>query len=93
MFIGFAIRHGRPIDDFLAEADEVLGRDADVARDFFANLSDTSAAEKTLGGAVQMEIRGLAYAGGVVALGQRAPDEWRETAKRLLFITERPYFR
>jgi Zn-dependent protease with chaperone function len=91
--IGFAIRHGRPIDDFLAEADEVLGRDADVARDFFANLPDTSAAEKTLNGVVQLEIRGLAYAGGVVALGQRAPDEWRETAKRLLFITERPYFR
>jgi hypothetical protein len=91
--IGLAIRHGRPVDELLAAADELLGRDAGVARQFFENLPDTRAAEESLIGASDPAIRGAAYAGGLVALGQRAPQEWREGAKRLLFITERPYFR
>jgi hypothetical protein len=90
--IGLAIRHGRPTDELLSAADEILGPNAVVLREFFANLSDTPAAEEALKGATNLEARGAAYAGGVVALGQRAPEEWREGAKRLLFITERPYF-
>lgn len=36
--------------------------------------------------------RGLAYTAAVVALGDRAPREWRRGAMRLLFVSERPYF-
>jgi len=37
--------------------------------------------------------KGYAYAAAVIVLGNRAPAAWRESAKRLLFIVERPYFR
>ena len=90
--IGFEMRHGRPVDTFLDSADALLGPDSSAARKFFASLPNVSAAENALLG-TRSGTRGAAYAAGVVALGQRAPSEWREGAKRLLFITERPYFR
>jgi hypothetical protein len=37
--------------------------------------------------------RGHAYSVGAVILGARAPAVWRRHASRLLFATERPYFR
>jgi hypothetical protein len=40
-----------------------------------------------------LSLRGLAYSMAVVTMGTRAPSEWREEAKRLLFSFERPYFR
>ena len=36
--------------------------------------------------------RGLVLAAGVVLLGDRAPNEWREEVRALLFALERPYF-
>ena len=42
---------------------------------------------------VTPEVRGQFYALGVVLLGDRAPQAWREGAKGLLFAYERPYFR
>ncbi len=38
------------------------------------------------------QARGLAYSAAATALGERAPQAWRDAAKRLLFATERPYF-
>jgi Zn-dependent protease with chaperone function len=90
--IGFAIRHGLPTDELFGVADTLLGDQAEFAHGFFANLSDPAASEEALIGS-RAGTRGSAYAAGVVALGQRAPARWREGAKRLLFITERPYFR
>lgn len=68
-----------------------MGQDAVFVRPFFDSVSEASAAEDALRGA-RSSTRGLAYAAGVVALGQRAPDHWREGARQLLFPTERPYF-
>ena len=36
--------------------------------------------------------RGFAYAAAVIVLGNKAPQQWREYARRLLFPAERPYF-
>jgi len=36
--------------------------------------------------------RGFAYSTAVVALGERAPADWRRAATLLLFAQERPYF-
>ena len=90
--IGFAMRHGDSVDEYLDNADAILGSDAAVVREFFASLPNVRAAEDVLRGA-RSSTRGAAYAAGVVALGDRAPSAWREGAKRLLFVTERPYFR
>lgn len=40
-----------------------------------------------------MSARGLAYAMGAIALGDRAPAGWRAQAKATLFPTEHPYFK
>ncbi len=88
---GFAMRHGLPTDELLAKGDEILYSRKDVFREFAAAIGDRAAAERALSGSHAIE-RGYAYAMGVVALGDRAPEEWREGAKRLLFAPERPYF-
>ncbi len=54
--------------------------------------SDPELAESLLEG-MQLRVRGIAYASGVVLLGARSPDAWRAGAKRLLFAHERPYLR
>lgn len=36
--------------------------------------------------------RGLVLAAGLALLGDRAPIEWRQQVRALLFVTERPYF-
>jgi hypothetical protein len=54
--------------------------------------SAPDAAEQTLG-RVALTGRGMAYSMGVVILGRSAPPAWREGATRLLFASERPYFR
>jgi hypothetical protein len=47
-------------------------------------------AEAKLNG-VTPELRGEAYAAGVVLLGRKAPQAWRTGARCLLFAAERPY--
>jgi len=42
---------------------------------------------------VTPELRGQFYAVGLVLLGERAPQTWRDGAKGLLFAYERPYFK
>ena len=49
-------------------------------------------AEALLDG-VEPGLRGNAYVVGVILLGPRAPAAWRDGARRLLFVTERPYFK
>lgn len=94
--LGTARRHGLPAEALLAQLDNVLEDNAQLARDLFAALGqdgfDSADAEKLLLG-VRPETRGRAYAMGAVALGDEAPDAWRRGARRLLLVGERPYFR
>ena len=54
--------------------------------------ADPSVAEAELAG-VTTVMRGHAYTVATVVLGDRTPEAWRTGAKRLLFASERPYFR
>jgi hypothetical protein len=47
--------------------------------------------EQSLQGLMPRE-RGLVYAAATTALGRQAPVVWREAARHLLFVSERPYF-
>jgi Zn-dependent protease with chaperone function len=61
----------------------------------FVNLvreAKVAAAERQLIG-LQPWARAQGYAVGVVMLGGKAPKAWRHQAKRLLFASERPFFR
>ena len=48
-------------------------------------------AEQTLRG-LDPQYQGFGYSIGCILLGQAAPASWRERAKQLLFVAERPYF-
>jgi hypothetical protein len=53
---------------------------------------DLTAAEHALDGLPPL-YRGQGYSMGVIVLGEKAPASWRVAAKRLLFASERPYFK
>jgi len=93
--IGLAHRTGAPTERLLARIDPMLGNQASYLHAFYAVINDrvlrAQKAEDTLIGADPVT-RGRAYAMGAVALGSRAPRSWRDASKRLLFVTERPYF-
>lgn len=53
--------------------------------------ADQATAEAALG-SVSLRSRGIAYATAVILRGQQCPAAWRDSAKKLLFSPERPYF-
>jgi hypothetical protein len=99
--VGLAMRMHRdlaPLEKLLAEG-KVQGSGRGDARqrriwNFLAALGEHGVqadSERGLEGLVPYE-RGQAYSAAVIALGASAPPSWRESAKRLLFVNERPYF-
>ena len=60
----------------------------------FLNMAQAGrigAAEQTLIG-LDPQTMGQAWAMGTVLLGKQAPSTWRENARRVLFVPERPWF-
>ena len=94
--VGAAIRHDQPAEEYIGQAAIILDQDAELAHDFYSALVRKpfvqAQADAVLEG-VGPDLRGRAYAMGVAALGADAPQAWREGARRLLFIGERPYLR
>ena len=93
--IGFAHKTGAPTEALLGQLEQEMDDQARFLQEFYAIISQrvlkTEQAEQALYGAEPLT-RGRAYAMGAAALGDRAPRSWRDAAKRLLFVTERPYF-
>ncbi|MGJ7528656.1 M48 family metallopeptidase [Variovorax sp. GB1P17] len=92
--VGLAIRHGRSTDKPLELLKNLLPEDAAKLRAFVAAIEagkDARYAEGTLAG-VTPQLRAHAYSAGLVALGNRAPAQWRTFVKRALFVSEHPYF-
>lgn len=56
-----------------------------------AQTGKVDEADKTLIG-LDPRVLGQAWSMGVIVLGKQAPQAWREGAKRLLFVSERPWF-
>jgi hypothetical protein len=91
--IALATRMQRDVTPYLP-ATRLPQKDGDALLQFIAQLNrekNPEAAERMLEG-LTPELRGQAYSMGVILLGQNAPRHWRDGAKRLLFIPERPYF-
>jgi Zn-dependent protease with chaperone function len=51
------------------------------------------AAAEALLGQMPLEARAYAYSAGIVLAGPKAPQAWREFSQRVLFASERPYFK
>ncbi len=66
---------------------------AAIARFFDAvrGGADRAQAETVLGD-VSLRARGIAYSTAVILRGGQCPEAWRDSAKKLLFSAERPYF-
>jgi hypothetical protein len=93
--VALAGREGRDIMPYTEYIRDAEGERAEPFLQFVEILRtsrDPVKAEAALG-RQQPASRGLAYSIGTVMLGSAAPAQWREGAKRLLFVTERPYFR
>ncbi len=93
--IGLAIRHGQdharfhpPEETVSAEYMQKLLKFVERAR----TGADLASADAELLGLTPV-MRGHAFSVATVVLGDRTPDAWRTGAKRLLFASERPFFR
>lgn len=95
--IGLAAREHRDIGPYLSLLRARSGEDhtGQIARfeRFLVELrkKNYAAAERLLDGLTPI-LRGHACGVGLIVAGDAAPAAWRSAAKRLLFLTERPYF-
>lgn len=89
-----AARGAQDIEPFVAVVARRSPTDAALMRVFFEQLQktrDVGVADRVLA-EMSFQWRVHAYAAGVVLLGREAPAAWRDAARRLLFVDERPYF-
>ena len=93
--IGLALRNGRDRAAYLGVRYPLPQNYVDQMLSFLdaARTSKTPAAAEPKLKGLPLFMRGEAYAAAVVMLGDRAPAAWRGAARRLLFASERPYFR
>jgi hypothetical protein len=92
--LGLALRERRDPAPYIAAIREYKDENAEKVLEFIAaarTSGNPTDAEQLLDG-LPLEARGQAYSAALVALGTRAPAEWRRGADRLLFVPERPYF-
>jgi Zn-dependent protease with chaperone function len=92
--IALAARAGRDVAVFEPALARVAPQQPGVLLRFVNALQRAEPpeqAERLLEG-LTPELRGHGYSIGTVMLGARAPQAWRDGARRLLFGSERPYF-
>jgi hypothetical protein len=92
--LGLALRERRDPTPYIAAVREYKDENAEKMLQFItaARTSANPADAEPLLDGLPLEARGQAYSAALVALGKRAPAEWRRGADRLLFVPERPYF-
>ncbi|SHH39159.1 M48 family metallopeptidase [Massilia sp. CF038] len=94
VMLAVAARQGEDLAARRAQALEITGRYGPSMMAFFDGVRKgmpAPQAERLLVG-VGPELRAHAYAGAIVLLGKKAPDEWRKVVRTVLFAPERPYF-
>jgi Zn-dependent protease with chaperone function len=90
--VALAIREKTDYRDLLERASVLSPDHFSTMRAFVENLARGKiSADESLDG-LPPDLRGQAYAIGVIVLGDRAPHAWRDGAVALLFGSERPYF-
>jgi len=92
--LGLALRERRDPAPYIAAVREYKDENAEKMLEFItaARTSANPADAEPLLDGLPLEARGQALSTALVALGTRAPAEWRRGADRLLFVPERPYF-
>lgn len=91
--LALALRNGQDGTALVPAARRASPRHAEAMLRFVDALrrgEAPEAAERLLEG-TPPELRGQGYSLGTVLLGDKAPAAWRESARRLLFASERPF--
>lgn len=91
--LGLALRHQRNAEALLAQLNADPNQETLPLRKFveiIRTTRDTAQADKALVN-VLPQMRAQAYVLGVIVLGPKAPAAWRDFAKKVLLVTERPY--
>jgi hypothetical protein len=94
--VALALKHGADPKPYVAISAKAFERYHAPMMAFLSALqrgADPLASETMLLGRVPMEIRAYAYNAGMVLLGPKTPPAWRQFSRRLLFASERPFFR
>jgi Zn-dependent protease with chaperone function len=92
--LALALRERRNPEPYIASFRESSAPKAQQVLDFISLVrqgGSAKEADRLLDG-VDYRLRPRAYAAALVLLGKRAPEEWRKSVTRLLFVFERPYF-
>jgi Zn-dependent protease with chaperone function len=93
--LALATRDGYDAAPYRDAARALAGPEREQALAFFDSIADGKdprAAEARLDG-IYPEGRAQLYSAALVLLGEKAPGEWRARVRRLLFASERPYFK
>lgn len=93
--VGMTIRDGGERAAHRAAAVAVTGRYGETMGAFLDSAvrgGDPRAAERLLDQTPPV-VRGYAYSAAIVALRRKAPAEWRQFVQRMMFASEKPYFR
>ncbi|NHZ77846.1 M48 family metalloprotease [Massilia sp. CCM 8695] len=93
--LALATRHGYDAGPYREATRTVAGPYQEKMLAFFDSIAagqDPRVAERRLETG-DPEALAQVYSAGLVLLGEKAPAEWRVAVKRLLFISERPYFK
>ena len=93
--IGLAMRTGQDHAPFHPTPSSVSAEQLQQMLRFVTRArteTDIAAVEQELTG-LPLVLRGHAYSMATIVLGDRTPESWRSAARRLLFVSERPYFK
>lgn len=90
--LALAAREGASTRPYVDAIRRTLPDDATELLAMFNALRAGATPKQVLEGNSDLEVRGFAYAIGVILRGQSAPAEWRWNASKLLFAHERPFF-
>lgn len=90
--VGLALKEKRDFEGYLHAIKRMPPSMEAGLRAFIEKIKmrDFAGAESALQG-FDLEYRAQVYCVGVIFLGQSAPQKWRNTVKRALFASERPY--
>jgi hypothetical protein len=89
-----ALRHGLDVEAYRQSIRSLWGENGEPMARFveLVHSGEITAADEEVK-KLPIERRLQAYVFGVIAAGPRAPDQWRENARFMMFSLERPYFR
>ncbi|MDX2029634.1 MAG: M48 family metallopeptidase [Blastocatellia bacterium] len=95
--LGLAARQRADLAPYLAPLQQARAGNEDVASalrfiDLLRNGAPPAAAEAALAG-LPLQMRGHALVFATVFLGERTPPRWRNLARQLLFVPERPFLK